>query len=49
MNFHLGQALRYAFNSTRGDYVVVIDCDLSYAPEHIGRMLDTIEDRGPGS
>ncbi len=46
VNFQLGQALRYAFNSCRGDYVVVIDCDLSYAPEHIGRLLYTIQDTG---
>jgi len=38
-NFRLGQALRYAFGTCRGDYVVTLDCDLSYAPEHIGRML----------
>ncbi len=44
VNFHLGQALRYAFNSTRGDYVAVIDCDLSYDPEHLSRMLYAIED-----
>ncbi len=38
-NFQLGQALRYAFSNCRGDYVVTIDCDLSYAPEHIGRLV----------
>ena len=38
-NFRLGQALRYAFNNCRGDYVVTFDCDLSYAPEHIGRLV----------
>jgi len=46
VNFKLGQALRYAFNHTRGDYVAVIDCDLSYGPEHITRMLHTAEDSG---
>lgn len=44
VNLQLGQALRYAFNNCHGDYVVTIDCDLSYAPEHIGRMLRAIED-----
>jgi len=39
-NFNLGQALRYAFNSARGDYIVTLDADLSYAPEHIGALLD---------
>jgi glycosyltransferase involved in cell wall biosynthesis len=38
-NFRLGQALRYAFNNCRGDIVVVIDSDLSYSPDHIGKML----------
>jgi glycosyltransferase involved in cell wall biosynthesis len=38
-NFRLGQALRYAFNNCTGDYVVTFDCDLSYAPEHIGRLV----------
>lgn len=38
-NFKLGQALRFAFNRSRGDYVVVLDVDLSYSPEHIGKML----------
>lgn len=46
VNFHLGQALRYAFNETRGDYVAVIDCDLSYSPDHITRMLHTMQDTG---
>jgi len=38
-NFRLGQALRYAFNNCRGNYLVVLDIDLSYSPDHIGRML----------
>ncbi len=41
-NFMLGQALRTAFNSCRSDYLVVIDCDLSYSPDHIERLLDAI-------
>ena len=41
-NFMLGQALRTAFNSCRTDYLVVIDCDLSYSPDHIERLLDAI-------
>ena len=39
-NFRLGQALRYAFSQCSGDYVVVLDLDLSYSPEHIVKMLD---------
>jgi glycosyltransferase involved in cell wall biosynthesis len=46
VNFHLGQALRYAFNTTRSDFIAVIDCDLSYSPEHITRMLFTMQDSG---
>jgi glycosyltransferase involved in cell wall biosynthesis len=44
VNFLLGQALRYAFNSTQADYVAVMDCDLSYDAEHLGRMLYAIQD-----
>ena len=40
VNFRLGQALRFGFASSKGDFVVAFDSDLSYAPEHIGRMLD---------
>lgn len=43
VNFRLGQALRYGFAESKGDYVVAFDADLSYAPEHIGRMLETLE------
>lgn len=41
-NFRLGQALRYAFNNCKGDYVVTMDLDLSYSPDHIGRLLAEI-------
>ena len=46
VNFQLGQALRFAFNNCRGDYIVTVDSDLSYAPEHIGRLLEEIERSG---
>lgn len=42
VNFNLGQALRYAFRSTDADYVVTLDADLSYSPDHIDRMLDAL-------
>ncbi len=45
-NFRLGQALRYAFENCRGDYVVTLDADLSYSPDHIGRMLAKIRETG---
>lgn len=41
-NFRLGQALRFAFKKCQGDYVVVMDLDLSYSPDHIKKMLDRI-------
>ncbi|MCX6577064.1 MAG: glycosyltransferase family 2 protein [Candidatus Aminicenantes bacterium] len=43
-NFRLGQALRYAFHRSSGDIVVVIDIDLSYAPDHIGVMLAKLKE-----
>jgi glycosyltransferase involved in cell wall biosynthesis len=46
INQGLGQALRTAFEAAKGDYIVVVDLDLSYSPEHIGRLLDRIEETG---
>jgi glycosyltransferase involved in cell wall biosynthesis len=43
-NFRLGQALRYAFHRSSGDIVIVIDIDLSYAPDHIGLMLAKLKE-----
>ena len=45
-NFNLGQALRYAFRNAQGDYVVTLDSDMSYGPEHIERLLDAIHETG---
>ena len=42
-NMRLGQALRDGFGESRGDIVVVFDSDLSYSVDHIGLMLDTME------
>src|SRR3954468_1942393 len=42
INFGLGQAFRTGFAQSRGDYVITMDVDLSYAPEHIGTLLQTI-------
>jgi glycosyltransferase involved in cell wall biosynthesis len=44
VNMRLGQALRDGFAESRGDVVVVFDSDLSYAPEHIERMLDAMRE-----
>lgn len=41
-NFNLGQALRFGFSIAEGDYVVTLDADLSYAPDHIGPLVDAI-------
>lgn len=46
VNFELGQALRYAFGQSNGDYVVTFDADLTYDTSHIGRMLDAIVETG---
>ena len=42
VNFGLGQSLRYAFSRSRGDYIVTLDSDLSYAPHHIRSLLEAI-------
>lgn len=43
-NFRMGQALRFAFNNCKGDYIVTIDLDLSYSPDHIERLLAKIRE-----
>lgn len=45
-NFGLGQALKTGFAQCRGAYVVVLDIDLSYGPDHVGRLLDHITKTG---
>lgn len=46
VNFGLGQALKFAFNECRGDYIVTVDMDLSYSPDHIERLVDTLRKTG---
>jgi len=41
-NFGVGQALRYGFSLSSSDYVIVLDVDLSYSPEHVGALLERI-------
>jgi glycosyltransferase involved in cell wall biosynthesis len=41
-NLGLGQGFKTGFAQSRGDYVAILDIDLSYAPEHIGVLLDKI-------
>lgn len=45
-NFGLGQALKTGFAQCRGMYVLVLDIDLSYGPEHVGLLLDRITKTG---
>lgn len=45
-NFGLGQALKTGFAQCRGIYVLVLDIDLSYGPEHVGLLLDRITKTG---
>jgi glycosyltransferase involved in cell wall biosynthesis len=42
INFGLGQAFKFAFNQCQGEYVITLDLDLSYSPDHIQRLLDRI-------
>jgi len=41
-NFGLGQALKFAFNKCKGDFIITMDIDLSYGPEHIEKLLNKI-------
>jgi glycosyltransferase involved in cell wall biosynthesis len=41
-NFGLGQAFRTAFDYCQGDYVITLDMDLSYSPDHIPKLLSVI-------
>jgi glycosyltransferase involved in cell wall biosynthesis len=41
-NLGLGQAFRTAFRHCRGSYVVTLDMDLSYSPQHIEKLLSSI-------
>jgi glycosyltransferase involved in cell wall biosynthesis len=44
INFGLGQALKFAFSKCRGDYIVTMDADLSYSPDHIRALLTKIRE-----
>lgn len=43
VNAGRGRALRTGFQAARGAYVASIDADLSYEPEYILKMLETLE------
>ena len=42
VNQGLGQALKTGFEHCRGRYIITLDLDLSYAPEHIEQLLQKI-------
>ena len=42
INFGLGQSLQFGFGQCEGDFVVTLDIDLSYSPDHIGLLLARI-------
>lgn len=43
-NFGLGQAFKFAFTKCKGDYIITLDIDLSYSPDHIERLLTKIQE-----
>jgi glycosyltransferase involved in cell wall biosynthesis len=43
VNMGLGKAFMTGFRFCKGDYVVTLDIDLSYAPYHIGHLLEKIQ------
>ncbi len=45
-NSGLGQAMRTGFEHARGDYVVTLDLDLSYSPDHIERLVRRLMQTG---
>jgi glycosyltransferase involved in cell wall biosynthesis len=42
VNRGLGAALQTGFAASTGDVVVVVDCDLSYSPDHIPRLVTAL-------
>ena len=45
-NSGLGQALRTGFAHSKGDYIVTLDLDLSYSPEHIEALVRRMQKTG---
>jgi len=41
-NLNLGNALKTGFKNSKGDIIVVMDIDLSYATDHIERLVDKL-------
>ena len=45
-NLGIGQALRSGFRAATGTYLISFDSDLSYSPDHIDRLVETIATTG---
>jgi len=45
-NFNIGQALQFGFVNCANDCIIAYDADLSYGPEHIQLLLDTMRETG---
>ena len=43
VNFGVGQAIRFGFANTRGDFIVTLDADLSYDVQHIDELVHSIQ------
>jgi glycosyltransferase involved in cell wall biosynthesis len=43
VNMNLGVAIKTGFANAKGEYMIVYDLDMSYSPEHIVRLIDTIQ------
>jgi glycosyltransferase involved in cell wall biosynthesis len=43
-NFGVGQAFKLGFEHCQGDYIVTLDLDLSYSPDHIRKLLAKIRE-----
>lgn len=45
-NFGLGQAMKSGFRAATGSILATFDSDLSYSPDHIDRLVETLETTG---
>ena len=43
-NLGVGEAFKSAFHLCQGDYIVTLDLDLSYSPDHIRKLLEKIRE-----
>lgn len=48
VNSGLGRAFKTGFEYCEGDYIITLDLDLSYSPDHIERLLAEIRRTGAG-